>query len=41
MDEQESYLNEEEVNQSLNNAGNKAVQFGQGMYNGVRQGRKD
>ena len=41
MDEQESYLNEEEVNQSLNNAGNKINQFGQGMYNGVRQGIND
>ena len=41
MDEQESYLNEEEVNQSLSNVGNKVNQFGTGMYNGVKQGIND
>ena len=41
MEDQESYLNEEEVSQGLNKAGNAATQFGQGMYGGVRQGIKD
>ena len=41
MEDQESYLNEEEVNQGLNKAGNAATQFGQGMYGGIKSGIKD
>lgn len=41
MDDQDSYLNEEEVNQQLNNVGNKVNQFGQGMVNGVKSGIND
>ena len=41
MEDQESYLNEEEVNQGLNKAGNAVTQFGQGMYGGVKSGIKD
>lgn len=41
MEDQESYLNEEEVNQGLNKVGNAATQFGQGMYGGIKSGIKD
>ena len=41
MEDQESYLNEEEVNQGLNKIGNAATQFGQGMYGGIKSGIKD
>ena len=41
MEDQESYLNEEEVSQGLNKAGNAATQFGQGMYGGIKSGIKD